>query len=169
MPTYQAPKDEELPTYEAPKHEELPTYQAPKHEGLPTYQGLPKAPKNGGVQGLAQILQTLQRANALYQPRLPVSMKAIYSYLEKDPDDNSLQSLEEEKESLPAGPAGLPDDDEGGTPGKAGVDYPALSIVPHTKFSCKTQRYKGFFGDPDTNCQVSFVSFPGSPQDRVGN
>lgn len=44
---------------------------------------------------------------------------------------------------------------EGGTPGKPGVDYPALSTIPQTSFSCKTQRYKGFFGDPDTNCQVS--------------
>lgn len=43
---------------------------------------------------------------------------------------------------------------EGGTPGKPGIDYPALSTIPQTTFSCKTQRYKGFFGDPDTNCQV---------------
>lgn len=43
----------------------------------------------------------------------------------------------------------------GGTPGRPGVDYPALSNIPKTTFSCKTQRYKGFFGDPDTNCQVT--------------
>lgn len=46
------------------------------------------------------------------------------------------------------------DTPDGGTPGKPGVDYPALSTIPKTGFSCKTQRYKGFFGDPDTNCQV---------------
>ncbi|KAJ8965397.1 hypothetical protein NQ314_004148, partial [Rhamnusium bicolor] len=46
------------------------------------------------------------------------------------------------------------DTPEGGTPGKPGVDYPALSSIPQTSFNCKTQRYKGFFGDPDTNCQV---------------
>lgn len=45
---------------------------------------------------------------------------------------------------------------EGGTPGKPGVDYPALSVIPPTAFDCKTQRYKGFFGDPETNCQVSY-------------
>lgn len=46
------------------------------------------------------------------------------------------------------------DTQEGGTPGKPGVDYPALATIPKTSFNCKTQRYKGFFGDPDTNCQV---------------
>lgn len=46
------------------------------------------------------------------------------------------------------------DGPDGGTPGTPGVDYPALSTIPPTRFNCKTQRYKGFFGDPDTNCQV---------------
>lgn len=50
------------------------------------------------------------------------------------------------------------DTPEGGTPGKAGVDYPALSSIPPTMFNCKTQRYKGFFGDPDTHCQVTVSS-----------
>lgn len=43
----------------------------------------------------------------------------------------------------------------GGTPGRPGVDYPVLSTIPTTTFDCKTQRYKGFFGDPETKCQVS--------------
>uniref|UniRef100_A0A182F581 Uncharacterized protein n=2 Tax=Anopheles albimanus TaxID=7167 RepID=A0A182F581_ANOAL len=38
--------------------------------------------------------------------------------------------------------------------GKPGIDYPALAEIPETSFSCKEQRYKGFFGDPETNCQV---------------
>ena len=42
----------------------------------------------------------------------------------------------------------------GPTSGKPGIDYPALSEIPETSFSCKEQRYKGFFGDPETNCQV---------------
>lgn len=44
----------------------------------------------------------------------------------------------------------------GATRGEANVDYPAYSIIPVTKFSCKEQRYKGFFGDPETGCQVQF-------------
>lgn len=50
-----------------------------------------------------------------------------------------------------------PDTLEGGTPGRPGVDYPALSTIPPTSFNCKTQRYKGFFADTDTNCQVRFL------------
>lgn len=46
-------------------------------------------------------------------------------------------------------------DEEGGTPGHPGIDYPILTVIPPTKFNCKTQRYKGFFADPETRCQVS--------------
>ena len=42
----------------------------------------------------------------------------------------------------------------GATRGKPHVDYPAYSSIPTTDFSCKEQRYKGFFGDPATRCQV---------------
>lgn len=43
----------------------------------------------------------------------------------------------------------------GATRGKPNVDYPAYAVIPKTEFTCTTQRYKGFFGDPDTGCQVS--------------
>ncbi|XP_029155394.1 uncharacterized protein LOC114928406 [Nylanderia fulva] len=42
----------------------------------------------------------------------------------------------------------------GATRGKPHVDYPAYAIIPETDFNCKNQRYKGFFGDPATRCQV---------------
>ncbi|XP_033215278.1 uncharacterized protein LOC117171778 [Belonocnema kinseyi] len=42
----------------------------------------------------------------------------------------------------------------GATRGKPHVDYPAYSSIPPTDFSCKEQRYKGFFGDPAARCQV---------------
>ncbi|XP_043464875.1 uncharacterized protein LOC122500160 [Leptopilina heterotoma] len=42
----------------------------------------------------------------------------------------------------------------GATRGKPHVDYPAYSTIPLTNFNCKQQRYKGFFGDPATRCQV---------------
>ena len=45
----------------------------------------------------------------------------------------------------------------GATRGKPNVDYPAYATIPETKFSCKDQRYKGFFGDPATGCQVSIL------------
>ncbi|KAK2584670.1 hypothetical protein KPH14_007014 [Odynerus spinipes] len=42
----------------------------------------------------------------------------------------------------------------GATRGKPNIDYPAYATIPETDFSCKEQRYKGFFGDPATDCQV---------------
>lgn len=47
-------------------------------------------------------------------------------------------------------PNGVP----GPNSGRPGVDYPNYSEIPETSFTCKEQRYKGFFGDPDTKCQV---------------
>lgn len=46
---------------------------------------------------------------------------------------------------------------EGGTPGRPGIDYPTYSSIPETSFTCKNQRYKGFFGDPETYCQVQLI------------
>jgi len=43
----------------------------------------------------------------------------------------------------------------GATRGKPHIDYPAYAVIPETNFTCKDQRYKGFFGDPATRCQVS--------------
>ncbi|XP_011695939.1 PREDICTED: uncharacterized protein LOC105454759 isoform X2 [Wasmannia auropunctata] len=54
----------------------------------------------------------------------------------------------------PASKTPLPALKYGATRGKPNVDYPAYAIIPETKFSCKEQRYKGFFGDPATGCQV---------------
>ena len=34
--------------------------------------------------------------------------------------------------------------------GEPGIDYPVHSVIPKTDFNCSEQRYKGFFGDPDT-------------------
>jgi len=47
----------------------------------------------------------------------------------------------------------------GATRGKPHVDYPAYAVIPETNFTCKDQRYKGFFGDPATRCQVSIFFF----------
>jgi hypothetical protein len=39
--------------------------------------------------------------------------------------------------------------------GRPGIDFPIYNEIPQTNFSCKEQRYKGFFGDPESGCQVS--------------
>lgn len=42
----------------------------------------------------------------------------------------------------------------GPSTGRPGIDYPNYAEIPETSFDCTEQRYKGFFGDPETNCQV---------------
>uniref|UniRef100_A0AAR5P5I7 Chitin-binding type-2 domain-containing protein n=1 Tax=Dendroctonus ponderosae TaxID=77166 RepID=A0AAR5P5I7_DENPD len=143
-----------------------PTIQNPKPYEQ-EYAATPTTPKLESSKGnsLAEVLKKLQDSNALPQT------------LTADNIDNSIKTLvkilnalkERQKQQKPVivqdeyeydNEAGVDlggdvvDSPEGGTPGKAGVDYPALSSIPKTTFSCKTQRYKGFFGDPDTNCQV---------------
>lgn len=44
-------------------------------------------------------------------------------------------------------------------PGIPGIDYPTLGDIPQTGFDCNKQRYKGFFADTDTKCQVSRYVF----------
>ncbi|XP_066146422.1 uncharacterized protein [Euwallacea fornicatus] len=125
----------------------------------------PNEEKQEKTTSLAELLKQLQESNALPQTLTP------------DNIDNSIKTLvrilndlkDRQKVHQPAvaqdeyeydNEAGVDlggevaDTPDGGTPGKPGVDYPALSNIPKTTFSCKTQRYKGFFGDPDTNCQV---------------
>lgn len=50
------------------------------------------------------------------------------------------------------------DSGDEGNQGRPGIDYPTLFVIPKTSFDCKTQRYKGFFGDPETRCQVINIS-----------
>lgn len=37
--------------------------------------------------------------------------------------------------------------------GQPGVDYPALTTIPSTSFSCRGQK-SGYYADLETNCQV---------------
>ncbi|EDW84523.2 uncharacterized protein Dwil_GK14170 [Drosophila willistoni] len=47
-----------------------------------------------------------------------------------------------------------PNKHPGPSTGRPGIDYPNYAEIPQTSFECTKQRYKGFFGDPETNCQV---------------
>ncbi|KAL1376775.1 hypothetical protein pipiens_016698, partial [Culex pipiens pipiens] len=67
----------------------------------------------------------------------------------KPPKKPVVDDDESDSDSPPTGKA-----PPGPTSGRPGIDYPNLAEIPETSFSCKEQRYKGFFGDPETNCQV---------------
>ncbi|XP_014359777.2 uncharacterized protein LOC106711872 [Papilio machaon] len=68
--------------------------------------------------------------------------------------ENPSQHLDDYTSTSQRFPLPITSDEEGGTPGHPGIDYPILTVIPQTKFDCKTQRYKGFFADPETRCQV---------------
>lgn len=89
-------------------------------------------PENIGssIQTLSDVLQILQKEAD--QQTLPKKPKPEYNHDQIDEYDTG----------------------DVGNPGRPDVDYPILSVIPKTSFDCKTQRYKGFFGDPETHCQV---------------
>ena len=42
-------------------------------------------------------------------------------------------------------------------PGEPDIDYPILSYIPQTSFSCKSQALPGYYADVETRCQVFHV------------
>ncbi|XP_074593682.1 uncharacterized protein LOC141849314 [Brevipalpus obovatus] len=42
----------------------------------------------------------------------------------------------------------------GGRTGQPGRDYPVLASIPRTSFNCENYKNGGFYGDPETGCQV---------------
>lgn len=98
---------------------------------------------DSSIKTLSKILRILQAAHSL-----PHSAKSI---IKNFPNPNEVR-VKDPHVKLP--PVHGPKDDSGSTPGRPGVDYPAYDEIPETHFSCKDQRYKGFFGDPETRCQV---------------
>lgn len=62
--------------------------------------------------------------------------------------------------------AQLPADTDGdGIPGEAGKDYPTLTSVPATSFSCSKQPLTGYYADTETACQVVHFCQKGGVQD----
>lgn len=112
---------------------------------------------DNSIKTLVKILTKLKEQQRFSKPIVVEDVSSDeyseYNDSERNNDNNSDDYLNNVNENFPA------DTPEGGTPGKPGIDYPALYSIPQTSFSCKTQRYKGFFGDPDTNCQVSVFLF----------
>lgn len=100
---------------------------------------------DNSIKTLVKILSNLKKQQKFTKP---IVVADDSDYVEHTDNEENLDDGDEESQMYP------PDTAEGGTPGRPGIDYPALSSIPQTSFNCKTQRYKGFFGDPDTNCQV---------------
>ncbi|XP_049282428.1 uncharacterized protein LOC125763373 [Anopheles funestus] len=109
---------------------------------------------DNSIRTLVKILNNL-KANGHHRPEVerPELAEPVYEH-------TNYTTLEPETyvdtDKYRAGPPMLINKivSPGPNTGKPGIDYPALAEIPETSFKCKDQRYKGFFGDPETNCQV---------------
>lgn len=80
------------------------------------------------------------------------TLSAVLQILQKEADEQVRPK--KPKPQYRPDPIDEYDTGDEGNQGRPGIDYPTLSVIPKTSFDCKTQRYKGFFGDPETHCQV---------------
>lgn len=103
---------------------------------------------DSSIKTLSKILRILQAAHSL-----PHSAKTI---IKNFPNPSEVKLKEP---SIKLVNSYAHKNDGGSTPGRAGIDYPVYDEIPQTQFSCKEQRYKGFFGDPETRCQVNNVNY----------
>ncbi|XP_055852556.1 uncharacterized protein LOC129916566 isoform X2 [Episyrphus balteatus] len=168
------PKHTQLLPTAAPKPVKLkPSQQYSDSEPLPPKDPLPDLK----TLSLAEILRKLQESNHLPQTLTPDnidnSIRTLIRILHNlkgsqtivdDPPQHHDQDYDynnnnnDEDEGTPAqqdlSASILPGAKPGPNSGRPGIDYPNLDRIPVTSFDCQQQRYKGFFGDPETNCQV---------------
>ncbi|CAG5088169.1 Protein of unknown function [Cotesia congregata] len=89
-----------------------------------------------------------------YMPNKLKHKESVYKIVEELEDVNQeINSPVTPPKNYLDGIAVVMNPKPGVTTGKPGVDYPTYTDIPVTDFSCKDQRYKGFFGDPATRCQ----------------
>nr|NP_001138080.1 uncharacterized protein Dmel_CG14304, isoform B [Drosophila melanogaster]NP_650731.3 uncharacterized protein Dmel_CG14304, isoform A [Drosophila melanogaster]AAF55570.3 uncharacterized protein Dmel_CG14304, isoform A [Drosophila melanogaster]ACL83538.1 uncharacterized protein Dmel_CG14304, isoform B [Drosophila melanogaster] len=108
---------------------------------------------DNSIKTLIRILQNLKQtqtivANPPQHHDEHKSSAQDYDYNTGSEEEHHSQS--EEAIARPKGPNKHP----GPSTGRPGIDYPNYAEIPQTSFECTKQRYKGFFGDPETNCQV---------------
>lgn len=153
------------------------TAATPQFTYLPNQLTTPAPPRPEAVvqqddsHSIALILKTLQETNQLPKTltadNVDNSIKTLLEFLnnlkEKAPKHEPLtpththtKVVEEEEryDDYDDLPNMHVDEQLGANSGTPGVDYPNLFSIPETAFNCKEQRYKGFFGDPETRCQV---------------
>ncbi|XP_058979411.1 proteoglycan 4-like [Musca domestica] len=115
---------------------------------------------DNSIKTLIRILNNLKKTQTIVAnpPQHHESSPAI------SPDYDYATGSEEQDQDLPHQQgdvrlpipvaANTPNKHPGPSTGRPGIDYPNYAEIPQTSFDCSQQRYKGFFGDPETNCQV---------------
>ncbi|XP_059217943.1 uncharacterized protein LOC106092742 isoform X2 [Stomoxys calcitrans] len=113
---------------------------------------------DNSIKTLIRILNNLKQTQTIvpypsqyYEKSPPFSPE--YDYTSGgDVVEQSLHKVQDANLIPPSVPG--PNKHPGPSTGRPGIDYPNYSEIPQTSFDCSEQRYKGFFGDPETNCQV---------------
>ncbi|XP_044250038.1 transcription factor Zelda [Drosophila takahashii] len=106
---------------------------------------------DNSIKTLIRILQNLKQTQTIVAN--PPQHHEEHKPSSQDYDYNTGSEEEHHSQSEEAKPKG-PNKHPGPSTGRAGIDYPNYAEIPQTSFECTKQRYKGFFGDPETNCQV---------------
>nr|XP_036677898.1 LOW QUALITY PROTEIN: histone-lysine N-methyltransferase 2D [Drosophila suzukii] len=111
---------------------------------------------DNSIKTLIRILQNLKQTQTIvanppqhHEEHKPSSQD--YDYNTGSEEEHHSQP-EEDNEAVSK--AKGPNKHPGPSTGRPGIDYPNYAEIPQTSFECTKQRYKGFFGDPETNCQV---------------
>ncbi|XP_017084474.2 LOW QUALITY PROTEIN: uncharacterized protein LOC108116886 [Drosophila eugracilis] len=106
---------------------------------------------DNSIKTLIRILQNLKQTQTIVAN--PPQHHEEHKPSSQDYDYNTGSEEEHHSQSEDVKPKG-PNKHPGPSTGRAGIDYPNYAEIPQTSFECTKQRYKGFFGDPETNCQV---------------
>lgn len=113
---------------------------------------------DNSIKTLIKILNNLKQSPSSVAPdqHLQPGFSRGQGAVDEDYSDNgNSQDYYYDKDPLINDNGNQVDDHQlGANSGTPGVDYPNLFEIPPTEFNCKAQRYKGFFGDPETRCQV---------------
>ncbi|SPP87983.1 uncharacterized protein LOC117589534 isoform X3 [Drosophila guanche] len=106
---------------------------------------------DNSIKTLIRILQNLKQTQTIASSP-PQHHETKHSGASHEDYDYNTDSGEDHATATTADKG--PNKHPGPSTGRAGIDYPNYSVIPQTSFECTKQRYKGFFGDPETNCQV---------------
>ncbi|XP_073813418.1 uncharacterized protein isoform X2 [Musca autumnalis] len=115
---------------------------------------------DNSIKTLIRILNNLKKtqtivANPPQHHEQSPSISPDYDYATgSDEQDGQELPHQDDDVRLSPIPANTPNKHPGPSTGRPGIDYPNYAAIPQTSFDCSQQRYKGFFGDPETNCQV---------------
>ncbi|XP_030371546.1 mediator of RNA polymerase II transcription subunit 15 [Scaptodrosophila lebanonensis] len=112
---------------------------------------------DNSIKTLIRILQNLKQTQSIASSPPQDHETAVagdYDYNTGTEEHSTTTAQAQDMDLAGLVPLAGPNKHPGPSTGRPGIDYPNYAEIPKTSFDCTEQRYKGFFGDPETNCQV---------------